>query len=297
MKSVYRLFVIVAALGSITMGIPRICGALDGDVNVDNKVNVFDALQTLQYAVGLYQPPNEPAFILNADVAPLSTSCMPQGDSKVDVFDSLAILRHAVGLDLWDGSCPPIPTYSITGNITTNGTGLSGVQVSIVGHSVTTQANGAYVLSGLSNGNYTVTPLKSGYTFTPQTRSVTISSADVTLFNFSATSVTLQNLTVNSGGSSNAGNANNVYHIQSSSADYTYTITNFGVNDQLVFPAGPAPSVDNSSFTDGKVKLSVLSAGITITVELTNLTPEQDGKIIDVNSINALFGPGTVSQQ
>jgi hypothetical protein len=222
---------------------------------------------------------------------------MPQGDSKVDVFDSLAILRHAVGLDLWDGICPIPATYSIAGTITASGTNLSGVQVSTVGHSVTTQANGAYALSGLSIGNYTVTPLKSGYTFTPQTRSVTISSADVTLFNFSATSVTLQNLTVNSGGSSNAGNANNVYHIQSSSADYTYTITNFGVNDQLVFPAGPAPSVDNSSFTDGKVKLSVLSAGITITVELTNLTPEQDGKIIDVNSINALFGPGTVSQQ
>lgn len=304
MKSVYRLFVIVTALVSITMGIPRICGAVTGDVNGDNVVNVFDALQTLQYAVGLYQPPNESTFISDADVAPLDAICKPLGDGPVNVFDALAILRHAVGLDPWNGTCPLPATYSITGKITTNGTDLSGVAVSTVGHSASTQTNGTYALSGLPNSNYTVTPLKSGYTFTPQTRTVTIANADVTLLDFSATSVALQNVTVTSGGSSDAGNANNVYHLQSSSADYTYTIANFGVNDQLVFPAGRAPSVDNSnpdptiSFKDGKVKLFVLSAGGgTITIELTNLTPEQDVKVLGVNSINALFGPGTVTQQ
>ena len=74
---------------------------LPGDVNGDKTVNVFDALQTLQYAVGLYQPTDAAAFKSSADVAPLDSNGKPKGDSVVNVFDALAILRHAVGLDAW----------------------------------------------------------------------------------------------------------------------------------------------------------------------------------------------------
>ena len=72
-----------------------------GDVNGDGSVNVFDALLTLQYSVGLYHPPNEAGFKSTADVAPLDAIGMPLGDNQVNVFDALAILRHAVGLDRW----------------------------------------------------------------------------------------------------------------------------------------------------------------------------------------------------
>jgi hypothetical protein len=72
-----------------------------GDVNLDNLVNVFDALQSLRYAVGLYQPTDENTFKATADVAPLDNSGKPKGDGTVNVFDALAILRHAVGLDVW----------------------------------------------------------------------------------------------------------------------------------------------------------------------------------------------------
>ena len=75
---------------------------MKGDVNNDAVVNVFDALLTLQYAVGLYHPnPTDlAAFMVAADVAPLEAG-KPKGDSVVNVFDALAILRHAVGLDPW----------------------------------------------------------------------------------------------------------------------------------------------------------------------------------------------------
>ena len=72
-----------------------------GDVNNDKTINVFDALLTLQYAVGLYHPTDEPAFKSIADVAPLDVNGKPKGDGLVNVFDALAILRHAVGLDAW----------------------------------------------------------------------------------------------------------------------------------------------------------------------------------------------------
>ena len=72
-----------------------------GDVNNDKIVNVFDALAVLQYAVGLYHPPDEVMFKFVADVAPLDVTGKPKGDGQVNVFDALAILRHAVGLDGW----------------------------------------------------------------------------------------------------------------------------------------------------------------------------------------------------
>ena len=72
-----------------------------GDVNSDGTIHVFDALLTLQYAVGLYHPATETSFRALADVAPLRTFGAPVGDSLVNVFDALDILRHAVGLDSW----------------------------------------------------------------------------------------------------------------------------------------------------------------------------------------------------
>jgi len=47
-------------------------------------------------------------------------------------------------------------------------------------------ASSNFTLSGLANGTYTVTPTKSGCTFTPATKSVTVSSANVTGVTFTA---------------------------------------------------------------------------------------------------------------
>ena len=80
----------------------------------------------------------------------------------------------------------PAATYSLSGTITYNSAGLSGVTVSTTGASATTDASGNYTLSGLVNGTYTVTPSMSGYTFSPASQSVTISGASVTGKNFTA---------------------------------------------------------------------------------------------------------------
>ena len=76
---------------------------LRGDINGDTAVNVFDALLTLQYAVGLieHNSDSDAKYKLFADVAPLDSVGKPNGDGSVNVFDALAILRHAVGLDGW----------------------------------------------------------------------------------------------------------------------------------------------------------------------------------------------------
>jgi Proprotein convertase P-domain/Carboxypeptidase regulatory-like domain len=79
-------------------------------------------------------------------------------------------------------------TYSISGSVTTSGgAGISGVTVSAGSASATTNSSGAYTITGLANGTYTLTPSLSGYTFSPTSRSVTISSANVTGQNFTGT--------------------------------------------------------------------------------------------------------------
>lgn len=79
-------------------------------------------------------------------------------------------------------------TWSVSGTVTTGaGVGISGVTISTGAASTTTNSSGAYTLGGLANGTYTLTPSLSGYTFSPASSSVTISSANVSGKNFTGT--------------------------------------------------------------------------------------------------------------
>lgn len=76
----------------------------------------------------------------------------------------------------------------ISGTITFNGNGLAGVSVSCDGATGTTAANGTYTIKTVPWGDHVVTPAKTGYTFTPATRDVTVpTDAHVTGKNFTAT--------------------------------------------------------------------------------------------------------------
>lgn len=83
---------------------------------------------------------------------------------------------------------------SISGTV--SGTGKAGVTITVTdaqstAYTATTSSTGTYSVSGLANGTYTITPSKTGYTFSPASRSVTISSgANSTGQNFTATAVT-----------------------------------------------------------------------------------------------------------
>lgn len=82
-------------------------------------------------------------------------------------------------------------TYSISGSVLTSaGAGVSGVTLSTGAASGSSDSTGAYSIGSLVNGGYTVTPSKSGCTFSPTSRAVTVSSANVTAQNFTATCTT-----------------------------------------------------------------------------------------------------------
>jgi cytoskeletal protein RodZ len=73
-------------------------------------------------------------------------------------------------------------TYSISGQVMSNGSGLSGVGVALSGANfgtTITDANGNYMFTGLANGTYTITPSKPVYTFDPASSPQTVGGADI----------------------------------------------------------------------------------------------------------------------
>jgi len=75
----------------------------------------------------------------------------------------------------------PAATYSISGSAGTPGATLTAGTKSALSDSLNN-----YSITGLANGTYTVTPTKSGCTFSPLSLSVTVSGANVTGKNFTA---------------------------------------------------------------------------------------------------------------
>ncbi len=95
------------------------------------------------------------------------------------------------------GTLSGASTFSISGTVTLNSAGLAGVTMTLTGAnsgSVMSDSNGNYTLSGLVNGSYTVTPSRSGFTFTPVNSTQTVNGANITAVNFVATSVQLVQL-------------------------------------------------------------------------------------------------------
>lgn len=79
-------------------------------------------------------------------------------------------------------------TFGITGTITP-ATGGAGAAVALSGAKTaqaTTDSSGIYSFTGLSAGQYTLTPSHAGFTFSPASQTITLSSSDVTNVNFTA---------------------------------------------------------------------------------------------------------------
>jgi len=93
-------------------------------------------------------------------------------------------------------------TYSISGTI--GGAGGNGATVNLTGTSaasVTADASGNYLFTGLVNGSYTVTPSKAGFTFTPASAPAIVNNANVTALNFGTVTYSISGTISGAGGS------------------------------------------------------------------------------------------------
>jgi hypothetical protein len=131
------------------------------------------------------------AYVLT-DLIPGSSyvvGCQAAGHTFTPQFSNPVSLAssNAYGADFYANE--PLPgaggaTFSISGQVTDNGTGVSGVEVRGGGMLAVTDSSGNYQLSNCLNGTYTVQPRNGAWTFSPVNRSVSISGANSTGNNF-----------------------------------------------------------------------------------------------------------------
>ncbi len=89
-------------------------------------------------------------------------------------------------------------TFSISGTISPT-TGGAGATVTLSGPAAATSTSssaGSYTFTGLLSGSYTVTPTSRGFSYTPASQQVTLSAANVTAINFTATPQTVHSVSL-----------------------------------------------------------------------------------------------------
>jgi len=167
-------------------------------------------------------------------------------------FPSWTDRRNNAREEIWTAkvTTTSAPTFSISGSA-----GTSGATISAGASSTASDGSNNYTLSGLVAGSYTVTPSKAGCTFSPTSAPVTITSANVTGVNFTATCVAtytisgnvgLASATVTVGAASTSSDSGGNYAVSGLVAG-TYTVT---------------PSAGGCTFTPASRSVTITSANV-----------------------------------
>lgn len=157
-------------------------------------------------------------------------------------------------------------TYSVSGliNPTTGGAGATVTLSGAASATTTTNGSGSYSFSGLTNGNYAVTPSNSGYSFSPTTSAVTINGSNVTGVNFTASPAT-PTYTISGTISPAANGAGSTVTLSGTSnatttadASGNYSFSSLGNGSYTV-----TPSSQTATFTPTSQPVTVSSANMT----------------------------------
>jgi len=221
-------------------------------------------------------------------------STTPLSGTSVTINDTAPTTdRYNLSIvEVLPASAPPPPTYSISGTV--SGAIAAGVTINLTGTSTataTTDSSGNYTFAGLSNGTYTVTPSKSGYSFSPSSQPVTVNGASVPGQSFTSTAIptfsisgsvsgaivsgvavsltgtaTAGTTTDGSGNFTFSGLSNGPYTVTPSASGFTFTPSSQGVSVSgsnitgVAFTSAVAPTWSIS----GNITPTTLSAGATV---------------------------------
>jgi hypothetical protein len=181
------------------------------------------------------------------------------------------------------------PTYTLSGTI--SGAGGNGATVNLTGlatATTTANASGNFSFSGLYNGSYTVTPSKTGYTFTPSSRSATISGANLTVSSFTSTAVPLASLSPTSV-------TFGTQLVNTASAASIVVLSNTGAASMTISSISIS-GTNSSNFARTTTCGTTLAAGASCNISVT-FTPSATGVRNATLSVsdNAAGSPHTVS--
>jgi uncharacterized repeat protein (TIGR03803 family) len=155
--------------------------------------------------------------------------------------------------------------YTISGQVSQSGAGLSGVTVTLSGTesaTTTTDSNGNYSFTEPGGGNYTVTPSLTGYVFTPASQTFDNLSANQTADFTGAIAYTISGQVVNTFGAGVSGVTMTVSGTQTGS-----TVTNSSGNYSFTLGGGGSytvtPTLTGYVFTPPSQTFNNLSANQT----------------------------------
>jgi hypothetical protein len=167
------------------------------------------------------------------------------------------------------------PTYTISGTV--SGAVVQGVTVSMTGcatASATTNSAGGYTLTGAVAGTCTITPTYIGYTFTPASTTVAVSTANVTGQNFTSSGAANFSLS-----GSITGVVSAQITVSLSGAATTTTTTalngNFSFTNLVAGSYTVTPSLTGYTFSPVSTPVTISTAnitGVTFTSSLTTFT-------------------------
>jgi hypothetical protein len=162
----------VALLYSYSNGDATFLGSDSGFLINLNDVYTFAVVGTTLYVL---QNGNQLFSLTNATFS--------SGKTALSI-ESTSSQAGCLVSDFVMGSASTGSTFSISGNA-----GVGGATVSYSGQavgSVVANSSGAYTISGLSAGSYTLVPSLAGYSFSPASLPLTITSSNLTNENFTA---------------------------------------------------------------------------------------------------------------
>ena len=292
------------ANGSLVVGV--------GDDWDNAMARTVDSGQTL---VHQYLAPVQDTYwvqMLNSPV-PLSGTTVSIDDTAptTDRFN-MSIVEITFGQ-----AAPPPTTYSITG---TAGIGSATVVLSgTASASTIADSSGTFTFSNLANGNYSVTPSLTGYTFSPTSQTVTINGASVTGVNFttiaqaqtysisgtitgsSGAMVALSGAssattTTNSSGAfSFSGLANGSYAVTPSEAGYTFAPTSLAISINGANVTGVNFTANAKAPTysiGGTITPAAISSGVRVTLSgagTASTTVGSDGSFNFTSLVNGTY--------
>lgn len=232
-----------AALSGVTM---RLSGEAITTTNTDANGN---------YSFTLLQ--NSGSYNLNPSLTGYSFS--PNGISKVVSNANIPGQNFT--------ATQTAATYSISGTVLgAGGTAIAGVNMGLSGGNtsitIASASDGTYTFSNIANGSYTITPSRTGYTFTPTSLPVNVSGANITGQNFTGnqvistfsisgtvSGVISSGLTLNLSGGTSASvitSSTGTYTFQSLS-NGTYTVTPAPVTGYSFSPSAITVTINNAN--------------------------------------------------
>jgi Bacterial Ig domain/Carboxypeptidase regulatory-like domain len=158
-------------------------------------------------------------------------------------------------------------TFTISGTLspTTGGNGATVTLSGTSGATTTANSSGAYTFTGLAKGTYSVTPSHTGFTFSPAAQSTTITTANITGLNFTATATVAPTFTLSGTLSPTTGGGGATVTLSGTSGATT-TANNSGAYTFTGLAAGTysvTPSHTGFTFSPASQSKTITTANVT----------------------------------